>query len=567
MTPGDRLDPTTAVLSVAEGLDAMVSVQRAVDAAIALTGATYGAIGLFGADGDVEEFVYRGISDDERAAMGPLPTGRGVIGLTARTGHPIRLDRIADHPAAVGFPEHHPPMTTFLGAPIMIDGEIFGSIYLTDKAGGERFSDADEDIVRALANALGVAVRNNRSFEHTRQQERWQRAATSIDYEVLSGSSPVEVMASIAAQARRLSGADVAVVALPDDDDRLIIDVVKTRPVDQLGDTRWSVPRSRERGGDQDGHLAAAQQWLGLECHDEGLLMNAFATARTLLAPGWQAAPAQAPASEAFATAAAIPMRTPERSLGVLGLMWDHATPRLTDPSLEVAESFAAQAAVTLILDEARRSHEKLLVFRDRDRIARDMHDLVVQRVFATGLSLQGLLRSGELPDGARSRVERAIEDLDETLTEIRRTIFDLHTSDAVPPSLRTRVQHEASQAAVTLGFAPEVVVQGPLEELPVDVGDHLVAALREGLSNAVRHAQASSVEVHIAVRGSEICMQVIDDGVGPPSRPERHSGLANLAGRADQLGGVGRLVRAPSGQGSMLVWRVPLAGNPSQPD
>ena len=158
----------------------------------------------------------------------------------------------------------------------------------------------------------------------------------------------------------------------------------------------------------------------------------------------------------AFATAVAIPMRSPDRSLGVLGLLWDHEVPRLTAPAMEVAEAFAAQAGVTLMLADALRGHEQLMVLRERDRIARDMHDLVVQRVFATGMSLQSALRTGDVPDRVRGRIERAIDDLDETITEIRRTIFDLRHEEPAPTPVLTRFQREASQAAVLLGFAPE---------------------------------------------------------------------------------------------------------------
>jgi signal transduction histidine kinase len=253
-------------------------------------------------------------------------------------------------------------------------------------------------------------------------------------------------------------------------------------------------------------------------------------------------------------------MRTPDRSLGVLGLLWDHEVPQLTGPALEVAESFAAQAAVTLMLAESRREYENLLVFRDRDRIARDMHDLVVQRVFATGMSLAGALRSEGVPEPLRSRIERAIADLDETLTEIRRTIFDLHTTPTPPPSTKVRIQRELSAAGVLLGFAPQAQMTGAVDAVPALVAEHLLAALREALSNASRHAAATSVRVDITVDAEEASLMVTDDGVGPPSTLTRHSGIKNLAARAEALGGSSGLYPAPGGRGSQLRWRVPLA-------
>ncbi len=558
MTRSGGLDPLAAVLSVAEGLDTMVSVQRAIDAAIELTGARYGAVGLFGPDGSVSEFIYRGIDDEQRERIGPLPTGRGVLHVLARGTGPMRLARIADHPAAFGFPAHHPTMTSFLGAPITIQGEAVGSIYLTDKLGGEEFSDTDEAVVVALANAVGVAIRNNRSFERTRQRERWQRAATAIDYAVLSGSSTLEVLELAAAEARRLVGADVALVGLPDDD-RLVVEVVDVRNARSIGDARWSVDRSRRRPVSEETHLDSAGQWLGLACEEGCLLSAAFESGQSMLAPGVQGAPTAAPAAEAFATAVAIPMRTPERSLGVLGLLWDHDVPRLTGPAMEVAEAFAAQAAVALMLADARSEYERLMMYRDRDRIARDMHDLVVQRVFATGMSLQGALRSSGIPPVVRSRVARAIDDLDETISEIRRTIFDLQHETVVAADALTQLQREMAQSAVLLGFSPELIVQGPIDAVPTEVTKDLMAAVREGLSNAARHALASKVVVEVRADDALVFLAVTDDGVGPPPSVTRQSGIANLAARADERGGVSSLERAPSGRGSRLSWSVPI--------
>jgi signal transduction histidine kinase len=551
-------DPLAAVLSVAEGLDTMVSVQRAIDAAMAFTEARYGAIGLFGPDGSVSEFVYRGISDEQRERIGPLPSGRGVLGLLAQRSGPLRLDRLSDHPAAAGFPQHHPVMTAFLGAPIIIDGSPVGSFYMADKHDGSSFTDADEAIVGALANAVGVAVRNYRVFRRTEQRERWQRAATAIDYAVLAGSPPTDVLHLIAAEARRLSGADVAMVALPDGA-RLDVRIVDVRNARSIGDARWSVDRSRRPAVAHDAHLELAKQWRGLTCDAQCLLTEAFDTGQSMLAPGSQGLPSGAPGADAFATAVAIPMRTSERSLGVLGLLWDHAVPRLTGPSMEVAEAFAAQAAVTLMLADARTEYERLLVYRDRDRIARDMHDLVVQRVFATGMSLNSALRAAPVPEIVRTRVERAIDDLDETITEIRRTIFDLQREDEPASSLPQRLKREIAQSAVLLGYPPELAVRGELGRVPADAAGQLLAALREGLSNAARHAQASQVWVDVDVLDDSVIVTVTDNGVGPPPVLTRKSGIANLAARASQHGGHSELRPGPSGVGSCLVWRVPL--------
>ncbi len=548
-------DPLAAVLSVAEGLDTMVSVQRAIDAAMDLTGARYGAVGLYGPDGSVSDFVYRGISDEQRERIGSLPTGRGVLRLLARGSGPVRLERVGDHPDSVGFPAHHPPMTSFLGAPITIDGAPEGSIYLADKHDGP-FTPQDEALVEALANAVGVAMRNYRVFHRTEQRERWLRASTAIDYAVLAGSPPSDVLNLIAAEARRLSGADVAMIALPEGSP-LVVRIVDVRNARAVGHARWSVDRSRRLAGRED-HLEAALLWRGMTCDDTCLLRAAFASGESMLAPGPQGAPTRAPGADAFATAVAIPMRTSERSLGVLGLLWDHESPRLTGPATEVAEAFAAQAAVTLMLAETRTEYERLQVYRDRDRIARDMHDLVVQRVFATGMSLHSALGLAPVPDPVRERIERAVDDLDETISEIRRTIFDLQAQNDSTASLEQRLQREIAQSSVLLGYQPQVQVSGKLDRLSERTAAQLLAAVREGLSNAARHARACTVVVEVAVEDRRAEVTVTDDGIGPPEILTRRSGIANLAARAEERGGGSALEPGPDGRGSRLRWWIP---------
>jgi signal transduction histidine kinase len=550
-----------AILSVAQGLDLRSALQRALNEAIALTQARYGAIGIHGPDGAVVEFLFRGVSDEQRAMIGPLPAGHGVLSLVAAADGPVRIDHIGAHPASVGFPPHHPPMTTLCGAPIVVDGAVFGTLYLADRLGGRPFSEIDAAVVQALSDAAAVAVRNYLEFERTGQRERWQRAATAIDLAVLSGTDPGEVLALIAAEARRLAGADVALLALPDPDGQLVLEVVDVRNAAAADErSRWSVDRSRRGFTPDEPHLQAAQRWLGATCSPGSLLTEAFAARRPVVRPSFALpdAPADDPRA-AFGTSVAIPMRTDADRLGVLGLLWDHTLPQLSPTTVEVAEAFAAQAAVMIVLAQARAQHERLLVFEDRDRIARDMHDLVVQRVFATGLALEGALRWDGIPEPVRGRIERAVADLDETIAEIRRSIFSLHAEEVRPPGIRERLLREIAGATVLLGFAPTLIVAGPLEEVPRPITEQLVAAVREGLSNAARHASAATVEILVRVGDGGVRLTVTDDGIGPPAVMTRKSGIANLAARAAALGGQSRLSAAPSGIGSALTWQVPL--------
>jgi signal transduction histidine kinase len=550
-----------AMLSIAEGLDLHVALQRALNEAISLTQARYGAIGIHGPDGEVVEFLFRGISDEQRAAIGPLPQGHGVLAMVAEAAGSVRIDDIAAHPAFAGFPAHHPAMRTLCGAPIVVDGAVFGTLYLADRLGGRRFTEIDEAVVKAMADAAAVAVRNTLEFERTGQRERWQRASTAIDYAVLSGTEPDEVLVLIAGEARRLAGADVGLLALPDVDGELVLEVVDVRNADAAErPSNWSVDRSRRGLGADESHLQVVHRWLGQHCTPDGLFTETFDAGRTIVRKAF-AGPDMPPGTPTatFGTAVAIPMRTHTDRLGVLGLLWDHEVPRLGASTIEVAEAFAAHAAVMIVLAQSRAEHERLLVFEDRDRIARDMHDLVVQRVFAAGLSLEGALRWDGTPEPVRDRIEQAVADLDETIAEIRRSIFSLHAEDVRAPGIRDRLLREVSGATVLLGFTPTLTVTGPLEDVPRGVSEHLVAAVREGLSNAARHASAASVDVVVRVGDGGVALTVTDDGIGPPSVMTRKSGIANLAARAQSLGGESRLSAAPSGIGSALTWRVPL--------
>jgi signal transduction histidine kinase len=264
-----------------------------------------------------------------------------------------------------------------------------------------------------------------------------------------------------------------------------------------------------------------------------------------------------------------IPLVASEQMLGVLILLWGDEHGMLPRGGLDLAGSFASQAAVTLVLAQARGEHERLAVYEDRDRIARDLHDLVIQRLFAAGMMLQSTTRIEGVPDAAADRVSRAVDELDETIKEIRQTIFALHEPVEGPSSsARGRVLRETAQSAALLGFEPAVRFAGPVDSmLTVDTMDQLVAALREALTNAAKHANAKRVEVIVQIERGDVILLVTDDGIGVAvSGPGRRSGVANIAARAQDLGGSCRLERVYDHGGTRLTWRVPLDGHGSPP-
>ena len=552
----------SAVVSVAAGLELGATLRRIVQASVDLVDATYGALGVLDSDGKVVDFVNVGIDARDAAAMGPLPTGKGLLGLLIRQPVPLRLDVLAKHPASSGFPPGHPPMTSFLGVPVRVRGEVFGNLYLTDKRGGGAFTPDDERTVMALAAAAAVAIENARLYERSRQRERWQAALADIANAVLSGAESAEVLPLIIERARGLTGADAAIIALPNSAGALVIEIVDVGPEGEearVEQTRWSVHRTRRREKRSDAFDGLAKAWLGYELTEEATILDAF-TSRTTI----RHSPAEILIGRprAFGSLVALPMKAGERTLGVIALVWDVSTPAVTRELAELAESFAAQATVTLVVAEARQEQERLAVYEDRDRIARDLHDLVIQRLFATGMQLQSAMRTPNLDEAVRTRMSQAVDQMDETIREIRQTIFALHEPVSGPASgLRGRILRETAQAGALLGFEPSVRFIGPLDSMVADAaGEHLVAALREAVTNAAKHAHAAKVDVIVEIIGGDVMLIVADDGVGVPiDGSGRRSGVANLSSRAAELGGSCSLERIDESGGTRLIWRVPV--------
>ena len=359
-----------AVLSITNDVELPHLLRTLIAEVCSLVEARYGALGVLNeAHTGLEQFLTVGLDDDEERAIGPRPTGRGVLGLLITDPVPLRLDRLSQHPQSYGFPPDHPPMTSFLGVPLRIRDEVFGNLYLTDKIGAEGFSDEDEALAEALALATGVAIQNHRLYERVRT----------------------------------------------------------------------------------------------------------------------------------------------------------------------------------------------LSVLDDRDRIARDLHDRVIQRIYAVGMSLSGAARLDDLPR-VHERVEHAVDDLDATITEIRTAIFELGET-LLPDGLRHAVVQLAEELTPTLGTRPELRFVGPVDNaVPPQVADHILAVVREALTNAAKHARATGCSIEISVADDVVLVAVIDNGRGieiDPARSVGH-GLTNLRHRAEKLSGTFEILSVDGG-GTRLNWSAPL--------
>ena len=524
-----------AVVAVGTNLDLEVALKQIVEAATTLVRARYGALGVIGEGGRLAEFVPVGLSDEEIAAIHHWPEGLGLLGALISDPRPLRLPEIAASPKSHGFPSGHPPMRSFLGVPIRVRDEVYGNLYLTEKEGGADFDEEDEALLVALAAAAGVAIDNARLYEEARRQQRWLRASSEVTRRLLSGAGSDEVLAVITQQALDMSGADLVALAVPTPDrQQLVI---------------------------QHAAGAGAQDAIGLVLPVGASLSGAVMSSGepVMVADFEHDERVAGPAREHMPLGPAIllPLGAPGDVRGVFTVGRDPGAMPLPPQAVEMVSTFAAQAAIGLELAEHRNDAERLAILQDRDRIARDLHDLVIQRLYATGMSLQGAMPLLSRPEAA-TRVSNAVDALDETIREIRSAIFSLQArGDSKQHGLRAQVLEVVDEQSAALGFAPSLRLVGPLDEtVPAEVAEHVLGALREALSNAGRHAHATRVDVTVQA-DADLALRVRDNGVGMRSATRR-SGLANLAERATELGGKLEVTPAEGG-GTQLDWRVPL--------
>jgi signal transduction histidine kinase len=496
-----------------------------VEAAVSLSGARYGALGVISPTGGLEQFIHVGIPDDLAARIGHLPEGRGILGAVIDTGAPILLDHLGQDERSSGFPAHHPPMDSFLGVPVVVRGEVFGNLYLTDKAGAP-FTPEDEDLVSSLAATAGIAIDNARLLAESRRRERWSTALAEINATLLSGEldDPLAVVVETVAAA---VDAELVCLVRPDADG-LRVEVARGDGATDIQNT--VVP---------DGSLVR-----------QALESGAPVVADSLPLPR---------GSGVLGHTVAVPLVGDGLPLGALTISRPAGSERFTTADLEMAADFARQTSVAIAFARARSDRQQLQLVEERTRIARDLHDHVIQRLFGAGLALQS---AGALADPAlAARIGEQIDAIDAAIAEIRTVVFTLQPRPVVDrPALRHRVLDVAAEASTALGWSPRLSFAGAVDLfVDDDLADDVVAVVREGLANVARHAHASAADVRVELIGGQLLVVVEDDGVGSPAQAERSSGTANLAARAAARGGTFTLVPAEP-TGTRLAWSVPFS-------
>jgi signal transduction histidine kinase len=528
-----------AVIAIGTHLDLEVVLRQIVEAAVQLVDCRYGALGVIGEGLKLVEFVPVGLAESEIRRIHHWPEGRGLLGELITNPQALRLADMSADPRSSGFPDGHPPMKSFLGAPVRIRDSVYGNLYLTEKRGRTAFDEDDEALLVALATAAGVAIENARLYAEARRQQQWLRANAEVTQRLLSEEEPRRVLEFVTQQALEMSGADLVALALPvGSRDHLVVEHA-------LG--------------------SGAREALGLvlpaQNSASGTVMG---SGKPITMADFTTDPRVAPAARErlrLGPAVLVPLGSPSHVRGVLTAGRHEGSMPLSPPAVEMLVTFAAQAGIGLELAEHRRDTQRLALFEDRDRIARDLHDFVIQRLFATGMSLQGSAELIASPEAA-DRVRQAVDALDETIRDIRSAIFTLQSrpGPAVVAGVRAQILTVIEEMSSLLGFSPAARIDERLDTtVPEDVAEHLLAVLREALSNAARHAQASQVTVAIDA-GPELVLTVRDNGRGI-GETTRRSGLANLSERASELGGTLQIKPAEDG-GTELQWQVPLPGD-----
>ena len=522
----------SAVVSVAEDLSLDAVLERVVKSSCTLLNARYAALGVIAEDQSLSHFITVGIDDDLIRRIGPLPTGHGVLGLLISDPRPLRLHDLHEHPASYGFPEHHPPMVSFLGVPVRVRGNVFGNLYLTEKSGGEDFTAEDEELAVALAAAAGVAIENARLFEDARHRSRWLEACMYVTGRMMDDEPNIT----------ENSLDMIAATALAESDSALTLIGVSSDNGPEL--------YVAAAAGEGSARLAGRSLALGSPAIAEVLrtgVPTVFNDATDLLGEV---------DGTAFGPTIVIALGPQGANQGLLILARSHGSGSYSKIVLEMSAVFGSHVALALELARTHRLREQIMVFTDRDRIARDLHDVVIQRLFAAGLSVQSLQRF--VTDKTASERIRAITtELDETIRDLRNTIYSLRVSSGETELLSDLILRAVRNAAKPLAFAPRLKLGGPIDSaIPEETAKHLLAVLSEGLSNAVRHSDAGAIEVSVDVTVESVTVTIDDDGIGVGESGHR-SGLSNMEQRAKILSGTFSLESTDT-TGTRLTWRVP---------
>ena len=526
-----------SIINVGSDLDLDATLHHIVTTAMELTGARYGALAVHGTDGAWTQFVHAGMDPETIRRIGHLPVGKGVFGVLLDQTPALRLDDLTRHPAAVGFPEHHPPMRAFLAVPIMIRGKVVASLYLTDDRPSRAFAVSDEVAARTLAAAAGVAIDNAQLFDHTRVSAEWTNASREIITALLSGIDPhLRPLQLIAEEVRKLTDAEQAIVLVSSEADL---------PADEVDTLVVSAAVGLH-----------ADEVLGQRVPVEGSTTGSVFRFGTPFITEAFRYPIQAFTDIGERPAIVMPLRADGTVLGVIAVARNEGQQPFDASYLELVSDFAGHAAIALTLASAREHARELAILADRERIAHDLHDQVIQRLFAIGMDVQSTIARAHSPE-VIDRLNRTVDDLQATIEDIRTTIFQLQSPTEHDGGFRQRMQNVIADLTQNRNIGTTLHMSGPMTAVGPELAQHAEAVVAEAVSNAVRHSGGTRLTIEVAV-ADELSIEVQDNGHGIPPHNQRRSGLANMRRRAEQVGGTCRITSPPEG-GTLVHWTAPL--------
>ena len=527
-----------AIVDIGSELHVGATLQRIVTAATDLIDAPYGAIGVRGQDGGIVTFVHSGMSAEIQQSIGRQPVGKGLLGIPLDDARVLRLGDLSEHSATVGFPEHHPRMRAFLGIPITVRGEVFGSLYLADDDPTRTFTGTDEMMVQGLASAAATAIDNAQLFERATAIAEWTKASREISTALLSGvEADTPPLRLIAERARELTDAEQAIVLVPTDPELPPIDT-------------HILTVSAAAGPNAD--LVVGQR-VPIEGSTTGAV---FRSGQPVITDLFRY-PIVAFTDVGERPAVVVPLQARDRVVGVIAVARAVHHAPFDNSHRELMGDFAAHAAIALTLADARDQARELMIAADRERIAHDLHDHVIQRIFAVGMDLQGTVTMARSPQVA-SRLNRTIDDLQSTINQIRTAVFKLGPSAGWGVTFRQRVQDAVSELTENRNIATTLHIAGSTTVVGDELADHAEAVLKEAVSNAIRHSGATSLRIEVAA-DDELVLDILDNGCGIGPDNARRSGLANMHRRAQQAHGTCDIENAPSG-GTHLRWTAPIS-------
>ena len=539
-----------SVIAVSAGLDLDETLRQITLAAIELVDARYGALGVFAEDGSIGQFIFVQAGDPPERAAEPLhsvrpkdppaPAAVPVEGLTLiEDAKRLLLDDLAANPLSAGFTANDPSTRRFLGVPVFARGTVFGRLYLTEKHRAAGLTEDDEIVVRALAGAAGIAIDNSRQYETSRRHRRWLEATAEVTSQLLAGGDAEQVLHLIAGHALDLTGADYTIIALPGDTEKPAPDVAVLTVAVCVGMGADTITgRTMPITGSTGGEVFADQ------------VPRNVAELSYDLAAGL---------GIEFGPALALPLGAGDALAGVLLAVRTPGSAPFDELEMQMVSLFAGQAMLALERTEIQATRRELQSLAERDRIAQDLHDHVIQQLFATGLAMESTQQLVTTPTVA-ARLSDHVDQVYAVIADIRSAIFDLQAGPAENSQLRTTLHQVITDLTADTPLRTTVRMSGPLDALPADLVSHVQAVVREAVSNAVRHAHATDLTITISV-GDLVAIDVTDDGIGIPDTVAR-SGLHHLQQRAETAGGTLTTTRRHDG-GTRLVWAAPLTPTP----